>query len=246
MLPPVPAYFPDDILFDVFLALDRNELEKCLLVSRAWNTLLSSRCSILPLRSFVDLYYNGPQWKIRYERHENKSLLVAGEITLEVSPFAKALQHCIFGVVRQDHHPGDIFLTQVALLVDACGQKIRTKIFEPHVKSSELYKVMLEKYIEAEKILIQAMRYERLKPLLMNGCALRERTFPWPVHIRGYYFPRGEDDTTALVELISKSGEAFENLELIQFGELNYFGFKMLYEVRSATGCSNKCFGHIM
>lgn len=235
MLPPIPQYFSNDILFDVFLALNRNESEKCQLVNRAWNTLLSSRCPILPLRSFFAIFYYGPHWRMRFYGFEYKvsedTRTNCYEFTVNLIPHVKSLKYCVFDQILQ-FQANDDFVTNLAQLAEVCGQKIKTKIFRTNVENSALYRVILEKYIDAEKIGILSTTYEDLKPGLMNGCMLRNQTFPWPVCIECYDFPSGNDDMNALVEFASRAGEMYENLKLISFGQLNYFGFKKLYEVR--------------
>jgi hypothetical protein len=65
MLPRIPPYLSTDVTWDIFMALTRDEIEKCQLVNLAWKSLISSRYSSLPLRKFFALTYWGPMWKLR-------------------------------------------------------------------------------------------------------------------------------------------------------------------------------------
>lgn len=49
--------FLPDIFLDALKFLDRNEIEKCQLVSNFWNSIIANKPLTLPLREFERIYF---------------------------------------------------------------------------------------------------------------------------------------------------------------------------------------------
>lgn len=167
----MPKRIPNELVCDLFIALDRNEMEKCQLVSRKWRQLVDEHDCILPLRRIYRLFLRAkptrrpincyPIATFQIDPCFNCNILCPiefnGTTSDEEIARAKSLKHCVFDwcqfycdVVREEA-PCEEAMKLLERITKVAGQKLRA-IKVDHSRIAEDRLDTVKKYIEFDQV----------------------------------------------------------------------------------------------
>uniref|UniRef100_A0A914CFC3 F-box domain-containing protein n=1 Tax=Acrobeloides nanus TaxID=290746 RepID=A0A914CFC3_9BILA len=226
-------FIPSEVLWDVFVQLSRDEVEKCQLVSLPWNSVINYHAKEIPLRKFYRLLFNGVNWRLDPAKleaptsstREWKNFGKFAENEEEFDQRAKSLKFCIFEEVNIAMN--NDALNAMKGLADKSGERIKTMLLRTK-QPFYLYRRVFEDYVLADELAVN-FELKEMVSLFRNPRLLEIPNPPYKIRFECHGFP-GTESIDAFLRFFERGETLGANRYTWYFGKLTEKGFRRILE----------------
>lgn len=161
-------HIPAELLYNIFLMLNREEIEKCQLVTSRWKDLIDTNSPILPLYLFHEMCITREIFMIRERGGQAMKLSHGDRLDLQI---IRSLKNVVFErYIWSEWTRSSVAEEMTKKLAKESGGSIKTIEFYGNGLYDE-YQQVLENYVQASKVHLKLMRTELKQLFTKNNFA---------------------------------------------------------------------------